>query len=243
MIPNVDILGIGAHPDDVELSASGTLLAHRVRGYTFGLLDLTRGELGSRGSIKIRRGEAKSAAQVLNAAFRHGLQLPDGFLQVSDREQLMPIIAAIRACQPSIVLANAPDDRHPDHSKAAKLVAEAAFLSGLAKIETFDPITNEKQAAWRPKSLYHYIQDRQLSPDFVVDITAHWDQKMEAILSFKSQFFHPDSSEPSTPISSKEFLDFMEAKARVFGREAGYTYAEGFVKSRIFGVKNMMDLD
>jgi N-acetylglucosamine malate deacetylase 1 len=239
----VDILAIGAHPDDVELSASGTLLAHAAQGYTFGILDLTQGELGSRGTPELRAQEAAQAAVILGAAFRHSLHLPDGFVPPSANTNTLAIISAIRQCRPAIILANAPSDRHPDHGRAASLVAECAFLSGLIKIETTNSATGEPQQAWRPKAVYHYIQDRQLTPDFVVDITPHFELKMQGILAFKSQFYDPNSTEPSTPISSKDFLDFMEAKARVFGRDAGYTFAEGFIKSRVLGVRNLMGLD
>ncbi len=239
----VDILAIGAHPDDVELSASGTLLAHTALGYTFGLLDLTRGELGSRGTPEIRAQEAQRAAAILGAQFRHTLSLQDGFISPSANANALPIISVIRHCRPAIILANAPNDRHPDHGRAASLVAECAYLSGLMKIQTNDPETGAPQQAWRPKAVYHYVQDRQLTPDFVVDITPYFRKKMESILAFKSQFYDPNSTEPDTPISSKDFLDFMEAKARVFGREAGYTFAEGFIKSRIPGVRNLMELD
>jgi N-acetylglucosamine malate deacetylase 1 len=242
----VDILAVGAHPDDIELSASGTLLAHAARGYTFGMLDLTRGELGSRGSIEIRAAEAKAAADILGAVFRIGLDLPDGFIPrhaSEENEHVLAIIQVIRQCRPHLILANAPHDRHPDHGRAAQLTVEAAFLSGLAKIETTDPLTGEPQLPWRPKSVYHYLQDIQLMPDFVVDITPHFEHKMQSIKAFGSQFYDPMRSEPNTPISSPEFLSFMEAKNRVFGREAGYTFAEGFIKSRVFGVRDLMVLD
>jgi N-acetylglucosamine malate deacetylase 1 len=239
----VDILAVGAHPDDVELSAAGTLLAHAAQGHTFAILDLTRGELGSRGSVKIRMQEAAEAAHILGAGARMSLELPDGFISPSANAQMMPIIAAIRHFRPTVMLVNAPSDRHPDHGKAAQLTVEAAFLSGLVRIETLDPYTNEPQAPWRPKSVYHYIQDRQLAPDFVVDITPFFQQKMQGILAFRSQFYDPESKEPQTPISSREFIDFMEAKARVFGRDAGYTFAEGFIHTRVPGVQSFFGMD
>ena len=239
----VDILAIGAHPDDVELSASGTLLRHAALGYTFGLLDLTRGELGTRGNADIRAQEAVKSAEILGARFRIPLTLPDGFFSPSGNNAVLPIIQAIRQCRPAMVLANALSDRHPDHGRAAKLVSDAIFLCGLPRIETFDPQTGEIQAAWRVKTLYHYIQDRQLIPDFVVDITPYFEKKMESILSYRSQFYDPNSPEPDTPISGKEFLQFMESKNRVFGRDAGYTFAEGFQISRIIGVRDLMKLD
>jgi N-acetylglucosamine malate deacetylase 1 len=236
----VDILAIGIHPDDVELSASGTLLRQVSLGHTFGLLDLSRGELGTRGTPEIRKAEAVQAAKILGATFRQTLDLEDGFFE-NNRQNLLKIIKEIRAAQPQIVLCNAVDDRHPDHGRAAKLCADACFYAGLEKIETFDDEGNS-QLKWRPKSVFHYIQDRQLAPDFVVDITPYFSKKMEAILSFKSQFYSPDGELPNTPISGKDFIDFMEAKARVFGRSMGVEFAEGFTHSRVVGVNDLFHL-
>lgn len=236
----VDILAIGIHPDDVELSASGTLLRHAESGKTFGLLDLSRGELGTRGTPEIREQEAATAAEILGAAFRKRLDIPDG-LFVAGPENWLKIIRVLRDCRPEIVLCNAPDDRHPDHGRAAKMVSEACFYAGLQKIETFGDDGNIQQP-WRPRSLFHYIQDKQLTPDFVVEITPHFHRKMEAILAFRSQFYGAENDEPQTPISGKDFLEFMEAKARVFGRPAGFQYAEGFIFSRTPGVRNLFDL-
>jgi len=239
---SVDILAIGAHPDDVELSASGTLLRQADLGHSFGLLDLTLGELGSRGSADVRTQEAMAAAQLLGARFRVQLSLPDGFFEYS-RESLLSIIRVVREHRPRIVLCNAPSDRHPDHGKAARLAADACFYAGLLKIETCDAAGNLQQP-WRPVSVFHYIQDRHLTPDFVVDITPYFDRKMQAILTFRSQFYDPDASDegPQTPISSKDFLDFMEAKARVFGRSAQVRYAEGFLCARIPAVSDLFAL-
>ena len=240
----VDILAIGVHPDDVELSAVGTLLSHIEQGYSVGLLDLTRGELGSRGSAAIRTQEANAAASMLGARFRENLDLPDGFMQYSE-ENLRKIISVIRRCQPKIVLANALDDRHPDHGRAAKLTADACFYSGLLKIETLDE-QGQLQEKWRPEAVYHYIQDRNRKPDFVVDITPHLSRKMEIIRCYRSQFDdHREneySEEPSTPISGADFMAFIEAKARSFGREAGFTFAEGYEAARYPGVVNLFDL-
>lgn len=237
----VDILAIGIHPDDVELSASGTLLHHASLGYTFGILDLSKGELGTRGTPEIRAQEAAVAAQILGASFRVTLDVPDG-LFFHHPDYWLPIVQVIRACRPEIVLCNAPDDRHPDHGRAAKMAADACFYAGLGKIKTRDESGN-LQEKWRPKAVYHYIQDKQLSPDFVVDITPWFEQKMQAILAFRSQFYDPgDMEAPSTPISGKDFLDFMEAKARVFGRSITAPFAEGFVHSRVPGVKDLFDL-
>lgn len=236
----IDILAIGIHPDDVELSAAGTLLRHAAAGKTFGLLDLSRGELGTRGTPEIRHEEALASAKLLGSAFRYQLDIEDG-LFVHTPETWMKIVRVIRDCQPDIVLCNAIDDRHPDHGRAAKMTADACFYSGLERIETTDD-NGVKQAKWRPKAVYHYIQDRQLTPDFVVDITPFFDKKMASILSFRSQFYDPSNTAPNTPISGKEFLDFMEAKARVFGRSINAKYAEGFTCDRIPGVTDLFGL-
>ena len=236
----VDILAIGIHPDDVELSASGTLLRHADLGKTFGLLDLSRGELGTRGTPELRAAEAQASARILKAAFRETLDIPDG-LFVQGPDNWLKIIRVLRACRPEIVLCNAPDDRHPDHGRAAKMVLDACFYSGLEKIETIDSEGN-KQGKWRPSAVYHYVQDKQLTPDFVVDITPYFHRKMEAIMAFRSQFYAPENEGPETPISGKDFLDFMEAKARVFGRPMNAQYAEGFISSRTPGVANLFDL-
>jgi bacillithiol biosynthesis deacetylase BshB1 len=236
----VNILAIGIHPDDVELSASGTLLRHAAQGYTFGLLDLSRGELGTRGTPEIRAEEAAASARLLGAAFRKTLDIPDGLFEHKP-DNWLKIVQVVRACRPDIVLCNAPDDRHPDHGRAAKMCADACYYAGLEKIETQDD-RGEKQAKWRPRAVYHYVQDKHLSPDFVVDITPWFEKKMQAILTFRSQFFDPEGETPNTPISGKDFLDFMEAKARVFGRSIQAQYAEGFILSRVPGVGNLFDL-
>ncbi len=241
----LDILAIGVHPDDVELSCSGTLLKHIEKGYKVGLLDLTEGELGSRGSGELRKIEAENSRVMMAALCRYNLNLGDGFF-TKEKESILKIIEIIRATQPDIVLANALKDRHPDHGRAAELTARACFLSGLIKIETQDPVSKKAQDKWRPQAVYHYIQDEQLTPDFVVDITSHIDKKMELILTYKSQFFEANSdayaNEPKTPISGKDFMDFMKAKGRVFGRSIGVDYAEGFNVGRIFGVDDLFDL-
>lgn len=240
----VDILAIGVHPDDVELCCSGTLLKHLSHGKTVGLLDLTRGEMGSRGNAKIREQEANEAAQKMGAKFRLNLDMPDCFATWSE-ENLRKIIHVIRWCQPEIVLANAIGDRHPDHGRAAKLSADACFYAGLVKIETKwnDGVD---QDPWRPKAVYHYVQDKNLTPDFVVDISGFMEQKMELVLTFRSQFFLPSEQEyadqPNTPISGKDFLDFLRAKARTFARPLGVEYAEGFNAARTIGVSNLFDL-
>ena len=236
----VDILAIGVHPDDIELACSGTLLRHIDQGKTVGLLDLTKGELGTRGSGELRLIEAANAAKMIGAIFRKNLGMADGFFQYS-KENILKIIPVIRACQPEIILANSITDRHPDHGRAAKLVADACFYSGLVKVETRDD-NGQLQERWRPKALYHYIQDRNRVPDFVVDITEYVDKKEELILAFRSQFFDPDSTELATPISGKDFLDFLRAKARTYGRAATFEYAEGYNVDRTIGVRDLFDL-
>jgi N-acetylglucosamine malate deacetylase 1 len=236
----LDILAVGVHPDDVELSCSGTLLKHIQLGYKVGLLDLTKGELGTRGSAELRTEEATEAAQIMGAVVREQLDLEDGFF-TQNEENLRKIIKIIRKYCPEIVFANAIEDRHPDHGRAAKLVADACFLSGLVKIETLNE-NNIPQAPWRPKSVYHYIQDRALKPDFVVDISAYVDKKFESIMAYKSQFFDPLSSEPKTPISGKDFLDSIKGKDSVYGRYIGVQFAEGFNVEKTIGVQNVFDL-
>lgn len=240
----VDILAVGVHPDDVELSCSGTLLRHIDQGKKVGLLDLTRGELGTRGTAEIRDQEALDSARLMGAAFRENLQMADGFFQYSE-ENLLKIIRVIRASQPAIVLANSLQDRHPDHGRAAKLVADACYYSGLAKIVTRDE-ADQVQERWRPGAVYHFIQDYNLKPDFVVDITPYMDKKMELVLAFRSQFFNPEAAEYAeeldTPISGRQFVDFLRAKAATYGRPAGFDYGEGFQSTRTIGLSNLFDL-
>lgn len=243
-VDKVDILAIGVHPDDIELACSGTLLKHIAAGSKVGILDLTRGELGTRGTAEIRAQEASRAAEMLGAQFRWNAGMADGFFAITP-ENTRRIIQAIRACQPSIVLANALDDRHPDHGRAAKLTADACFYSGLEKIETTFP-DGSPQKKWRPDVVYHYIQDRNLEPDFVVDITPYMDRKMEIIMAFSSQFHNPAAKEyaeeAATPISGQQFKRFLRAKAASYGRVAAFDFAEGFNVTRTPGVKNLFDL-
>ena len=240
----IDILAIGAHPDDVELSCSGTLLKHISLGKTVGLVDLTRGELGTRGSAEIRDEEAKNAALLMGAKFRDNLLMEDGFFQ-HEKTNLLKIMKVIRKYQPEIVLANAPEDRHPDHGKAAKLIVEACFLSGLIKIQTQDENGNI-QPKWRPKVVYHYIQDFALKPDFVVDITPFINKKFEVIKAFRSQFHVPEATEYKqelkSPISGKDFMEYLRGRAISHGRPAGFEYGEGFIVNRTIGVQNLFDL-
>jgi bacillithiol biosynthesis deacetylase BshB1 len=216
----LDILVMAAHPDDAELAVAGTIVDAIANGKKVGIVDFTRGELGTRGTPEIRLAESAAASQVLGIHARENLELADGFFQ-NDRESQMKLIEVIRKYQPDIVLANALEDRHPDHGKGAALAIDACFLSGLRKIETGLP-------AWRPKHVYHYIQDRYLEPDFVIDISAHWEKKEAAIRAFKSQFFDPNSTEPASYISSPEFLHFIQARAQEMGHKIGVKYGEGF---------------
>jgi len=235
----LDILAIGVHPDDVELSCSGTILKHIAAKKKVGILDLTRGELGTRGTPEIRTKEAKKAAKILGVSFREQLNMADGRFVNDDKHQ-MQIIEKIRQYKPEIVLCNAIDDRHPDHGRSAKLVADACFYSGLAKIITKQGKKN--QEAWRPKAVYHYVQDNYIQPDLVIDITKFMDKKMEAIHAFESQFFDPNSKEPITAISGPEFMEFVKAKALVFGRIIGVRYGEGFTTGRAIGVNSLFNL-
>lgn len=236
----LDILAIGVHPDDVELSCAGTILRQISFGNTVGILDLTLGELGTRGNATIRTQEAMAAAQIMGVQVREQLDLEDGFF-TQNKDNLLKIIQVIRKYRPEIVLANAIEDRHPDHGRAAKLTAEACFLSGLMKIETQNT-EGGLQAAWRPKAVYHYIQDRALKPDFAIDISDFVDKKFEAILAYKSQFFNPNNTEPMTPISSQSFLDSIRGKDSVYGRYIGVAYAEGYNVVRTIGLKDLFDL-
>ena len=230
----LDILAIGVHPDDVELSAAGTILKHIALGKKVGILDLTRGELGTRGSAELRTREANAAAKILGLSVREQLNMADGFFENNEAHQKQ-IIEIIRKYQPEIILCNAITDRHPDHGRAAKLTTDACFYSGLVKVDT-------NQAAWRPKAVYHYIQDNFIEPDFVIDITSQMDKKMESIMAYSSQFFDPNSKEPVTPISSKNFMEYIKAKGSLFGRAINVDYAEGFTVNRYIGVENLFDL-
>lgn len=238
---NLDILAIGVHPDDVELSCTGTLLHYIGLNKKVGLLDLTRGELGTRGNARIRTEEAMEAAKLMGALIRVQLDMADGFFE-HEKENIIPIIEVLRKYRPDIVILNALDDRHPDHGRAAKLSADACYLSGLQKIETFDPQSGQLQEKWRPRVVMHYIQDYYSKPDFVFDITPYFKKKMEIINAFKSQFYDPESKEPDSPISGKDFLSFLEGRARQMGRPAGIELAEGFHIPRIYGVKDIFDL-
>jgi len=236
----IDVLALGAHPDDVEMSCSGTLLAAAAAGKKIAVVDFTRGELGTRGTPATRAAEAAAASLVLGLSARENLGLPDGFFR-NDREHQLPLIAAIRRYQPDVVLCNAIHDRHPDHGRAAQLAADACFLAGLRMIETLGE-DGQPQAPWRPKNVYHYIQDRAIAPAFVVDISAHWLQKWASIQAYGTQFFNPASSGPATYLSNLEFSKFMEARAREFGHMIGVEFGEGFTVPRPVGVRGVSEL-
>lgn len=231
-----DILAFAAHPDDVELAACGTLLKHIALGRTAGIVDLTMGQLGSRGNAELRLQEAEKAKEILGLSARENLSMEDGWFR-NDHEHIVKIASAIRRYRPQIVLANAVRDRHTDHGRASALVSEAAFFSGLQKVNPEDGL-----APWRPRMVLHYIQDRYLEPDIVVDISAFIEQKMEAIMAFGSQFYDPESTEPDTPISGKGFLDYVKGRAREMGRLIGVEFGEGFTKERGVGVSDLCDL-
>nr|WP_315252132.1 bacillithiol biosynthesis deacetylase BshB1 [uncultured Flavobacterium sp.] len=235
----LDILAFGAHPDDVELGCAGTILKEISLGKTVGIIDLTRGELGTRGSAEIRDQEAADAAKILGVYVRENLNMRDGFF-VNDEKHQLEIIKMIRKYQPEIVLCNAIDDRHIDHGKGSKLVSDACFLSGLLKIETV--LDGEIQKPWRPKVVYHYLQWKNIEPDFVVDITGFTDKKIESILAYRSQFYDPDSKEPESPISSKNFLESLNYRSRDLGRLTGVEHAEGFTVERYLAVNSLGDL-
>jgi bacillithiol biosynthesis deacetylase BshB1 len=235
----LDILAFGAHPDDVELGCSGTILKEISLGKTVGIIDLTRGELGTRGSAEIRDQEANDAAKILGVSVRENLNMRDGFF-VNDEKHQLEIMKMIRKYQPEIVLCNAIDDRHIDHGKGSKLVSDACFLSGLLRIETSHD--GEIQKPWRPKLVYHYIQWKNIVPDFVVDITGFTDTKTKAILAYSSQFYDPDSKEPESPISSKNFLESLNYRSRDLGRLTDVEHAEGFTVERYLAVNSLGDL-
>mgnify|MGYP001223698149 FL=1 len=226
----IDILAIGAHPDDVELGCSGTIAKEIANNKKVGILDLTKGELGTRGSAEIREKEANDAAKILNVAFRENLNFKDGFFK-NDEEHQLKLIQVIRKYKPEIILCNAIDDRHIDHPRGAKLVIDSCFLSGLKKIVT--EYNNKEQEPWRPLNVYHYIQWKNLKPDFVVDISNFFEIKIKAVKSFKSQFYNEKEPVHNTPISTKNFLDSIEYRARDLGRLTNVDYAEGFISARL----------
>ena len=231
----VDVLAIGAHPDDVELGCGGTIAKLISEGKKVAIIDLTEGELGTRGTNETRAIEAATASEILGISARENLKMKDGFI-INSQEYQFRIIEMIRKYQPEIVLCNAIDDRHPDHAKAAKLVSDACFLSGLVKIKT--DYEGESQKFWRPKQVFHYIQWKNIEPDFVMDISGFLDKKIEACLAYKTQFYDPTSTEPMTPIATKDFLESLTYRAQDLGRLSGVEYAEGFTTEKLLAFKN-----
>ncbi|SHI57007.1 bacillithiol biosynthesis deacetylase BshB1 [Algibacter luteus] len=235
----LDILAFGAHPDDVELGCGATLAKEVSKGKKVGIIDLTRGELGTRGTAETRDEEAFNAAKILGVIMRTNMEFADGFF-VNNKEHQLAIITMIRKYQPEIVICNAIDDRHIDHGKGSKLVSDACFLSGLLKIQTLDE--GEIQNPWRPKQVYHYMQWKNLEPDVAVDVSGFIDKKMEAVLAYKTQFYDAKSKAPETPISSKNFTDSIIYRAKDLGRLVGVDHAEGFTTERYAAVDSLFDL-
>lgn len=235
----VDILAIGVHPDDIELGCGGTLIASVKQNKKVAIVDLTQGELGTRGTIHTRRQEAEDAAKVMGISYRENLEMADGFFEIT-QENLFKVIQVIRKYQPEILICNAPKDRHPDHGRSSELVVRAAFLSGLRKIET--EWEGESQEAWRPKNIYHYIQDTYIEPDFVFDISDVHEQKIKAVVCYKTQFNTSDASEPTTYISTPDFLNRTIGRALSLGKTIGVQYAEGFISEKAVGVRDFNDL-
>ncbi len=235
----LDILAFGAHPDDVELSCSGVLITEKESGKRTGVVDLTEGELGTRGTVETRRAEATAAAGILGLDARENLGLPDGFF-ANDKECQLAVIRAIRKYQPEIIICNAPEDRHPDHGRAAALMYDATFLSGLSKVETFD--ADVQQTAWRPKYVFNYIQDRYLNPDFVIDISAAMDKKIASIKAYGTQFYNPSLGGTQTYISTPDFIESVIYRSKMFGKMIGVEYAEGFISKKMIGIRKFDDI-
>jgi bacillithiol biosynthesis deacetylase BshB1 len=236
----LNILAFAAHPDDIELSCAGTLAKHAEMGENVGIIDLTEGEMGTRGTPKIRLEEAAASADILGLKIRENLGFEDAFFK-NDLPHQKEIVKKIRQYQPDIILANAVSDRHPDHARASELISESVFLAGLKKFETTDD-NGKAQTAYRPNKVYHYIQSLPITPDFVVDVTDQWQKKMKSIKAFDSQFYKQDSNEPETYISSPRFMKMIEARAMEFGQIIGVDYAEGFTVERYLGVKDLNGL-
>jgi N-acetylglucosamine malate deacetylase 1 len=236
----LDILVLAAHPDDAEISCAGTMARHIAMGHKVGIVDFTKGELGTRGTVEIRASEAEAAAKILGVSVRENLGLRDGFFE-NDATHQLAVIRVIRKYQPSIVLANAVYDRHIDHGRGASLAYDACFLSGLVRIDTKDE-NGKSQAPWRPGVVYHYIQSLYIEPDFIVDVSDYWDIKIEALKAFKSQFYDPQSAEAQTYISSPGFVKMIEARASDWGYAIGVKYGEGFTTRRYPGVNSLFDL-
>jgi N-acetylglucosamine malate deacetylase 1 len=239
LLMKLDILVLAAHPDDAELGCGGTVAKHVALGHKVGIVDFTRGELGTRGTPETRTAEAANAANILGVSVRENLDLKDGFFQ-NDPQHQLAVIRAVRKYRPEIVLTNAVYDRHTDHGKGASLAYDACFLAGLVKIDT--DVDGVKQQAWRPKVVYHFIQSQFIEPDFIVDVSGFWDTKIKAIKAFQSQFFNASSTEPETYISKPGFLKMVEARAIEFGHAIGTAYGEGFTVRRYPGVDNLFSL-
>jgi bacillithiol biosynthesis deacetylase BshB1 len=233
----LDILAIGSHPDDVELGCSGTLIKEVRNGKKVGIVDLTQGELGTRGTIETRYEEAAEATRIMGISVRENLKMRDGFFK-NDEEHQLQIVRILRKYRPEIVIANILEDRHPDHGRAGWMVYDASFLSGLKQVKTFDESGNE-QEKWRPKMLLHYIQDRFFEPNFIVDISDVWEQRMEAVKAFKTQFNSSASDGPQTYISNPEFIDALTSRARLLGKRIGVKYGEGFLSKKSIGLKDL----
>ena len=240
MSDKLDFLAFGAHPDDVELGCGATIAKLVSQGKKVGIVDLTRGELGTRGSAEIRTKETKEASKILGITIRENMDFKDGFFR-NDEEHQLKIIQVIRKYQPDFIFCNAPDDRHIDHPKGSQLIVEASFLSGLTKINTDDSSGNA-QKQWRPKNIYHYIQWKNLDPDFIFDVSGFHHTKMDAVKCYSSQFYDPKSKEPETPISNKNFLDFVQSRANDFGRLIGVEHGEGFISNRKLGFSSFDEL-
>jgi bacillithiol biosynthesis deacetylase BshB1 len=230
----IDVLAFGVHPDDVELGCAGVLLIEKQNGKKIGIIDLTKGELGTRGTGELRVNEANAAAKILGLDIRENLELADGFFK-NDKEHQLKVITAIRKYKPEIILCNAPEDRHPDHGRSAQLVSDAAFLSGLIKVET--TFENKLQEPWKPKYVLQYIQDRFLQPNFVIDVTDVFEKKLKAIKAYGTQFHNPDDNDgPQTYISTPDFLDSIIYRAKMLGKMIGVKYAEGFISQKMIGL-------
>ena len=240
MSDKLDFLAFGAHPDDVELGCGATIAKLVSQGKKVGIVDLTRGELGTRGSAEIRTKETNEASKILGITIRENMDFKDGFFR-NDEEHQLKIIQVIRKYQPDFVFCNAPDDRHIDHPKGSQLIVEASFLSGLTKINTDDSSGNA-QKQWRPKNIYHYIQWKNLDPDFIFDVSGFHNTKMDAVKCYSSQFYDPKSKEPETPISTKNFIDFVQSRANDFGRLIGVEHGEGFISNRKLGFSSFDEL-
>lgn len=233
----LDLLAIGAHPDDIELGCSGTLIKEIKRGKTVGILDLTQGELGTRGTIETRYSEAAESAKIMGVSVRENLKMRDGFFR-NDEEHQLQVVRALRKYQPEIVIANILEDRHPDHGRGGWLVYDACFLSGLRQIKTVGD-DGEEQQKWRPKLLLHYIQDRFYEPDIIIDVTDEWEQRMQSVRAYKTQFHDPNSTEPQSYLSNPDFLEALSARARLLGKRIGVKYGEGFLSKKNIGITNL----